>query len=64
MELRLRCKIVGYSCISGSLSCALGCWRTSRAKTSGFDLHSEVMQCLCGTGDELHLLYSRDVLWV
>ena len=35
---------VGYSCISVSLSCALGCVGTSREMTSDFDLHSEVMQ--------------------
>ena len=34
---------VGYSCISGSLICALGCVGTSLAKTLGFVLHSEVM---------------------
>ena len=34
---------VGYSCISGLLSYALGCVGTSRAKTLGFELHSEVM---------------------
>ena len=31
---------VGYSCISGSLNCALGYVGTSRAKTSGVDLHA------------------------
>ena len=31
---------VGFSCISGSLSCALGCVGTSRAKSSGVDLHA------------------------
>ena len=41
---------VGYSCISGSPSFALGCVGTYRAKTSGFDLYSEVMYFyLCGT---------------
>ena len=52
MELRFRRKIlgcsvgwmsvgyVGYSCISGSRNCALGYVGTSRAKTSGVDLHA------------------------
>ena len=41
---------VGYSCISGSLSCALGYVGTSLAMTTGFDLHPEVMYFyLCGT---------------
>ena len=34
---------MGYSCISGSHSCALGCTGTSRAKKLGFDQHSEEM---------------------
>ena len=56
---------VGYSCISGSLSYALGLVGTSRAKTSGVDLHSEVIYfVLCGTVDEVHLLYYGDVRWV
>ena len=33
----------GYSCISGSLTCALGCERTFRAKITGFDMNSDVM---------------------
>ena len=54
MELKFRHEIlgdqgwvslggVGYSCISGSLGCAMGYLGTFRAKTTGFDLHSEVM---------------------
>ena len=34
---------VGYSWISGLLSCELECVGASRIKTSGFDLHAEVM---------------------
>ena len=40
---------VGYTCISCSLNCALGCVGTPRAKTSGVDLHAR--KCtfvLCG----------------
>ena len=38
---------VGYSCISGSLNCALGYVGTSRAKTSGVDLHARLCDRLC-----------------
>ena len=39
----------GYSYISGSLSCALGCLGTSRVKTAGFDLHARLCTLvICG----------------
>ena len=49
MELRFRLEITGYSCALDSLSCVLGCVATSWAKTSVFDLHSEVMYFYLGT---------------
>ena len=45
---------VGYSCISGSLSCALGCVGTSRAKTSGVDLYAAVVY-FCSVLYSVHL---------
>ena len=60
---------VGYSCISSSLNCALRCVGTCWAKTSGVDLHSEVVQpwsfvaqCLEDTETGIHFLYWRDVI--
>ena len=52
---------VWYFCILGSLSGALGCVVTSRATLSGLFC---VAQYSCNTGDEMHLLYQRNVLWV
>ena len=46
---------VGYSCISGSLSCTLGCVGISRAKTSGVDLHAEVVY-FCSVWHRAHVV--------
>ena len=76
MELRLSSEIVGnlwwvsvacvgYSCISG---CFVVRWDLWEPLGQG----RRVLTCtlrrlalvLCGTGDEVHLLHYRDVLWV
>ena len=46
---------VGYSFISGSLSCALGSMGTSRAKVLGVDLHTEVMY-FCSVWHSAHVV--------
>ena len=54
---------VGYSCILGSLNCALGCLVICQAKMIGVDLHLKVvLQFVFVTlGIEENLLYCRDV---
>ena len=45
---------VGYCCILSSLSCTLICVGSSLAKTSGVDLHSEVMY-FCSVWHNAHV---------